>query len=843
MLFLHPLILTLGTLSVAIPIAIHLLMRRRRQPVMWGAMRFVMEAYRQTRRRLLLQRWLLLITRCLLVLLAGVLLARPLLGTAAGSSSSTPRRLHLVIDNAIASSATAQTKGRSALDQRLTEARQLIDALSESAGDEVSILLTASPPEQLLWPASRNLAGAKALLDTIKPADSAPDLRWALRLIASGFDPNADASRVQSVALLSDFPVASVDLASAPPALPGSFRVIVPAPSAPAPLNVGVASITTSGSLLLTDAAASSAAATVALVRSGELVREPSVTTLRLSLSRPDAQAPIIADATAVTVPVRWAAGQRTAQASIPLDQLIAALPSSPTTSSDGQLVLSASIDTDALAADNLARKPLQLRTTLRVGLITEQPIPPGPRAADTDAFSPGQWLAAALRPTDQAAIELTELDPAALDPARITPLDAIIITTPQRLSEQAWSRIASHVRRGGLLILTPQSDLDAQAWPDALKAALPLPFNAARAPIDLPEDSTRLLSQGPSADPNDQTDLLRAVRGELAELTRSVRVSRILPITPAAESPTSPPQTPPANPTAPNASAESVSPAASALNPAPLTTLLQLSTGQPFVVLISPSAVSNPTTSPTPTTASTSTSGSVVIITAALSSRWTDLPAKPLMVPLMQELIRQGVARARPPLITVAGQPLTIPARTSELRALPASTLIAIDPTTNQPTTPLRTTALLRATDTRNQPIALLAINPDAQAARLDATDPAALRSWLTALTARADAPGTPPSYLKPAADAITPGFDPTDARTPTELLATSTQGTPLGSIWLLALLALALIELALARWASVPVTFGPVGAPTPTSKPASNTPTSAAQTSTTTSNEGAAA
>ncbi len=838
MTLLHPLILTLGALSVAIPIAIHLLMRRRRQPVMWGAMRFVLEAYRQTRRRLLLQRWLLLISRCLLVLLAGILLARPLLGTAAGSSSSTPRRLHLVIDNAIASSVAAQTKGRSALDQRLTEARQLIDALSESTGDEVSILLTASPPQQLLWPASRNLAGAKALLDTIKPADSAPDLRWALRLIASGFDPNADASRIQSVALLSDFTVASADLASAPPALPSSFRVIVPAPSKPAPLNVGVASITTSGSLLLTDAAASSAAATVALVRSGELIRESSVTTLRLSLSRPDAPSTsAAADIPTVTLPIRWSAGQRTAQASIPLDQLLVALPPALATSSDGQLVLTAAIDTDALAADNIARKPLQLRTTLRVGLITEPPIPPGPRAADTDAFSPGQWLAAALRPTDQAAIEITELDPAALDPARLTPLDAIIITTPQRLSEQGWTRIASHVRRGGLLILTPQSDLDAQAWPDALKAALPLPFSAARTPIDLNEDSTRLLPQGPSADQSDQTDLLRAVRSELSELTRSVRVSRVLPITPAAET------TPSASSTSttPTSSTESAPPAAPTLNPAPLTTLLQLSTGQPFVVLITPTASALSTNNPA-AASSTSATGSVIIITAALSSRWTDLPAKPLMVPLMQELIRQGVARARPPLVTVAGAPLTIPARLGELRALPGNTLIALDPTTNQPTTPLRNAALLRATDTRNQPIALLAINPDAQAARLDSPDPAALRSWLTAITARADAPGTPPSYLKPAADAVPIGFGPTDARTPTEILATSTQGTPLSSIWLLALVALALIELALARWASVPVTFGPVGTPAPNSKTNSNT-ASPAQSSTSSNNEGAAA
>lgn len=833
---LHPLILTLGALSVAIPIAIHLLMRRRRQPVMWGAMRFVLEAYRQTRRRLLLQRWLLLISRCLLVLLAGILLARPLLGTAAGSSSSTPRRLHLVIDNAIASSVAAQTKGRSALDQRLTEARQLIDALSESTGDEVSILLTASPPQQLLWPASRNLAGAKALLDTIKPADSAPDLRWALRLIASGFDPNADASRIQSVALLSDFTVASADLASAPPALPSSFRVIVPAPSKPAPLNVGVASITTSGSLLLTDAAASSAAATVALVRSGELVRESSVTTLRLSLSRPDAPStsPAAADIPTVTVPVRWSIGQRTAQASIPLDQLLVALPPALATSSDGQLVLTAAIDSDALAADNIARKPLQLRTTLRVGLITEPSIPPGPRAADTDAFSPGQWLAAALRPTDQAAIEITELDPAALDPARLTPLDAIIITTPQRLSEQGWSRIAAHVRRGGLLILTPQSDLDAQAWPDALKAALPLPFNAARAPIDLTNDSARLLPQGPSADQNDQTDLLRAVRSELSELTRSVRVSRVLPITPAAE-------TTPSASNSPTSSTEFTPPPAPILNPAPLTTLLQLSTGRPFVVLITPTAsplsTNNPAAAP-----SSSATGSVIIITAALSSRWTDLPAKPLMVPLMQELIRQGVARSRPPLVTIAGAPLTIPARLGELRSLPTNTLIALDPTTNQPTTPLRGAALLLASDTRNQPLALLAINPDAQAARLDSPDPAALRSWLTAITARADAPGTPPSYLKPAADAIAPGFDPTDARSPTDLLATSTQGTPLSSIWLLALVALALIELALARWASVPVTFGPVGSPAPNSKTNSNTPSSA-RSSTTSNNEGATA
>ena len=46
MTFLHPGILVAGLLAVAIPILIHLLLRRKRQPVKWGAMRFLLEAYR-----------------------------------------------------------------------------------------------------------------------------------------------------------------------------------------------------------------------------------------------------------------------------------------------------------------------------------------------------------------------------------------------------------------------------------------------------------------------------------------------------------------------------------------------------------------------------------------------------------------------------------------------------------------------------------------------------------------------------------------------------------------------------------------------------------------------------
>ena len=49
--FVAPALAAAGAAAIAIPILIHLLSRRRRIPVLWGAMRFLLEAYRRHRRR------------------------------------------------------------------------------------------------------------------------------------------------------------------------------------------------------------------------------------------------------------------------------------------------------------------------------------------------------------------------------------------------------------------------------------------------------------------------------------------------------------------------------------------------------------------------------------------------------------------------------------------------------------------------------------------------------------------------------------------------------------------------------------------------------------------------
>src|SRR3979490_1981910 len=67
-----------GMALVSVPIIIHLLNRRRFKTVTWAAMEFLLRAMRKNRRRLKFEQCLILATRCLLVFLLGLALARPL---------------------------------------------------------------------------------------------------------------------------------------------------------------------------------------------------------------------------------------------------------------------------------------------------------------------------------------------------------------------------------------------------------------------------------------------------------------------------------------------------------------------------------------------------------------------------------------------------------------------------------------------------------------------------------------------------------------------------------------------------------------------------------------------
>lgn len=75
-LFTHPLTMVAGGALVSAPILIHLINRMRFRRIKWAAMEFLLKAQKRMKRKLILEQLLLLLLRCLLVLLVGLLFAR-----------------------------------------------------------------------------------------------------------------------------------------------------------------------------------------------------------------------------------------------------------------------------------------------------------------------------------------------------------------------------------------------------------------------------------------------------------------------------------------------------------------------------------------------------------------------------------------------------------------------------------------------------------------------------------------------------------------------------------------------------------------------------------------------
>src|SRR3954465_2672159 len=136
--FISPWFFWAGVVAVSIPIAIHLLNRRRFKTVHWAAMEYLLQAMRKNRRRLKFEQWLLLACRCLLIFLMGLALARPLGCDNPTIAALGGRRtaLHVfVIDNSYSMGYEVnRPDARTHLDHAKVLARRLLDKLS--AGNE-----------------------------------------------------------------------------------------------------------------------------------------------------------------------------------------------------------------------------------------------------------------------------------------------------------------------------------------------------------------------------------------------------------------------------------------------------------------------------------------------------------------------------------------------------------------------------------------------------------------------------------------------------------------------------------------------------------------------------------
>ena len=136
--FLTPLLLA-GAGLVAIPIAIHLIMRRQPRELVFPALRFVRARRDANRRRLRLRHWLLLALRCLLVAGLAAALARPTLkGSGLRGKEGVPLAASVVVDNSLRMQYVHQNRTR--LEQATEAAAELVGKLPEDAAIAISDL-------------------------------------------------------------------------------------------------------------------------------------------------------------------------------------------------------------------------------------------------------------------------------------------------------------------------------------------------------------------------------------------------------------------------------------------------------------------------------------------------------------------------------------------------------------------------------------------------------------------------------------------------------------------------------------------------------------------------------
>jgi hypothetical protein len=785
-------------------------------------MRFLEEAFRRTRKRLLLEKWLLLAARCLLLALLALAIGRPLLG-ALGGAGGKGRTFFIVIDNSIAAQATDDA-GKTALSRHISAAREVLSTLrpadAGAGGDRVALITLAHPADGLVIPASPDAGAVGSLLDGLEAADSKADVAGAMSLIAAAMSPDQDGkSAVDAAAayvvMLSDFLEGSADLgpgggsgsvALGGAKLPRGVTMLATEPATEGVSNISIIGVEPLRAVLIGASDAESAGAgeqvRITLRRSGPGIDAAAATVVRARIGPPDADGADTAESRAV---VRWTPGQESAMVAValpPLPARGAASEAAASASAGGAAVITVSIDRDALDADNTWRRPVEIRESLRVGIVA--PTRFG-RPGSVDKLDAAAWVRLALAPRAEGAaiggVEVVTIEPASMDAARLSGLDAVVLPRPDLLGEGSWARIRLFIEGGGLALVMPPPGVTVHLWGDEMIRVLEPGFAIAREarmltsgaegsrPVVITSGSAESGSPANSANSSAPATagLLSLIEGELVELLRPVTVSRILPMLPIASA----------------AGAQS-----SAL---PGQTLLALQDGTPLL-WVGGVGVREEADAAAGSTNRTHAEnrGVLAYMATALDLEWTDLPTKPLMVPLFNELVLQGVGRAKGATWTLAGTRPATGRRAAELVRIGSAEnarAVSIDDE-GFASEPIRRAGLWQARDERGARRSLLAVNPDPAGARTGAQPRDALQTWLggTSTSDEAGAATTQAIVWLPreGAAATASGAPSTVRGALAAAIGSAEQGSPVSLPLLIAVLALGLIELVLGRWAS---------------------------------------
>ncbi|MEM6393090.1 MAG: BatA domain-containing protein [Planctomycetota bacterium] len=568
-----------GAGLIAVPIIIHLLFRIRRKRMEWGAMRFLLEAFKKQRRRLQVERWLLLVVRCLVVLILGLALAGPMLGGAGGwlgglvGGGVGGRVVHVVVDDGL-SSGMAEVGGVTRLERLKGQARGLVNGLD--AGDRVVVWRAGVPVEKLAGealdedglPTGMTPGEALAVIEGLAPRFGGSGVDDALVGVSEALEGAGGLGRVEPgravVAVFSDFARGAGYLGEpVPTELEGLGRRANLALSAAtgAAANVQVAGVRPRRRLVVVEPGLSATVSgSVGLRRFGG-VAEAAAVRLRVELRAVDggqgagageaAQNPsafaglgdgqVLAELERV---VRLAAGQASIVENVDLVLPDGALEfdagGEEGAAGDGGrwLAMVAEVEAldgasgaggvglDGLRVDDAAYGVVELRQRLRVGVVEDVSV-----SAGDAGLRAGQWLEAALAPgLGVDGFEVSVLAPTALSEEAMSRLDVLMVVRPDLLSSPAWEGVGRYAADGGLVWVWMPSQYGAEQETDwgflaVMRQQLGLGMGFGGV-LEAEQDGGRRLDEGVAAP--EALSLVAAVWGDLI---RPVRVERWLPI------------------------------------------------------------------------------------------------------------------------------------------------------------------------------------------------------------------------------------------------------------------------------------------------------------------------
>ncbi|HVK82497.1 MAG TPA: BatA domain-containing protein [Kofleriaceae bacterium] len=452
--FLAPLMLA-GLAGLLVPIAIHLIGRRRARVVKFAALDFLLATKRRTARRLQLRERLLLAVRVIACAAVALALAKPFTSCERKGPQVTrgPQAAVLVIDDSFASGYLLD--GKPWLGRATAEARHIVQQLGPEA--ELAIVRAsegADHPTELTRDHLRLRDQLLALEPSARPADTTRALARASQLLSASSHAR---KTVYLVSLLAKHGLRTDD----PPwGKDGPALVVVDLRPEELP-NVAITALRVD---------AEPGAGTRGVAFDAEVANfSDAPATIELSLA--------IADKVVARGSLSLAPLERKTK------RFLAALPSG-TRAADA----SVSITPDALAIDDRRWVRASLRDQVRVLLVDGDP-----RTVrhDDELF----YLEAALRPGDRedsgtsvrtiTAEELAGIEPAAKGTAAAIDLesfDVIVLANVAALPPERVNLISAWVRAGGGILVAPGDRVDPAAYDHTM---LPLLPQSLRDPID----------------------------------------------------------------------------------------------------------------------------------------------------------------------------------------------------------------------------------------------------------------------------------------------------------------------------------------------------------------------